>query len=65
MVLYFVTMHPHMGILYYPWQYFTALRRLLGELRRTVSGNFHISWIMCATVVVWLVETIWERYPFV
>ena len=64
-VLYFVTMHPHMGILYYPWQYFTAMAPpYWEEFAGTVSGNFHISWIMCATVVVWLVETIWERYPF-
>ena len=64
-VMYFVTMHPHMGILYYPWQYFTALAPPYWEnFAGTVSGNFHISWIMCATVVVWLVETIWERYPF-
>lgn len=64
-ILYFVTMHPHMGILYYPWQYFAALAPPYWEdFAGTVSGNFHISWIMCATVVVWLVETIWERYPF-
>lgn len=64
-VLYFVTMHPHMGILYYPWQYFGALAPpYWEEFAGTVSGNFHISWIMCATVVVWLVETIWERWPF-
>ena len=64
-VLYFVTMHPHMGILYYPWQYFTSIAPPYWEdFAGTVSGNFHISWIMCATVVVWLVETIWERYPF-
>ena len=64
-VLYFVTMHPHMGILFYPWQYFTALAPPYWEnFAGTVSGNFHIAWIMCATVAVWLVETIWERYPF-
>jgi AAT family amino acid transporter len=64
-ILYFVTMHPHMGILYYPWQYFTSIAPpYWEEFAGTVSGNFHISWIMCATVVVWLVETIWERYPF-
>jgi AAT family amino acid transporter len=64
-VLYFVTMHPHMGILFYPWQYFAALAPpYWEEFAGTVSGNFHVSWIMCATVVVWLVETIWERWPF-
>jgi amino acid transporter, AAT family len=64
-IVYFVTMHPHMGILYYPWQYFTSIAPpYWGEFADTVSGNFHVSWIMCCTVSVWLVETIWERYPF-
>jgi amino acid transporter, AAT family len=64
-VVYFVTMHPHMGILYHPWQYFTSIAPpYWEEFADTVSGNFHISWIMCCTVVVWLVETIWNRYPF-
>ncbi|MUM78855.1 hypothetical protein GKC30_14565 [Pseudodesulfovibrio sp. F-1] len=64
-VIYFVTMHPHMGILYHPWQYFTSIAPpYWEEFADTVSGNFHVSWIMCCTVVVWLVETIWERYPF-
>jgi len=64
-VVYFITMHPHMGILYYPWQYFTSIAPPYWEkFANTVSGNFHVSWIMCCTVSVWLVETIWERYPF-
>ncbi len=64
-LVYFVTMHPHMGILYDPWQYFTSIAPPYWErFADTVSGNFHIGWIMCCTVVVWLVETIWERYPF-
>ncbi len=64
-IVYFVTMHPHMGILYHPWQYFTSIAPPYWEqFADTVSGNFHVSWIMCCTVVVWLVETIWERYPF-
>ncbi len=64
-VVYFVTMHPHMGILYFPWQYFTSIAPPYWEkFANTVSGNFHVSWIMCCTVSVWLVETIWERYPF-
>jgi AAT family amino acid transporter len=64
-IVYFMTMHPHMGILYYPWQSFTSIAPpYWEEFADTVSGNFHVSWIMCCTVVVWLVETIWERYPF-
>ncbi len=64
-IVYFVTMHSHMGILYDPWQSFTSIAPpYWEEFADTVSGNFHISWIMCCTVVVWLVETIWGRYPF-
>ncbi len=65
MVIYFMTMHNHMGILYYPWQYFTAICPPYWEqFAQTVSANFHVAWIMCCTVVVWFVEGIWERYPF-
>ena len=64
-LIYFMTMHSHMGILYYPWQYFTSIAPPYWEkFANTVSGNFHVSWIMCATVSVWMVETIWERWPF-
>ncbi|MTI18014.1 hypothetical protein E1162_12275 [Rhodobacteraceae bacterium RKSG542] len=64
-IVYFVTMHSHMGILYQPWQYFTSIAPPYWEnFADTVSGNFHIAWIMCCTVVIWLVETIWQRYPF-
>lgn len=65
MIIYFITMHSHMAILYYPWQEFTAITPpYWEEFANTVSGNFHIAWIMSATVIVWLYETIWERYPF-
>jgi len=64
-LIYFMTMHSHMGILYYPWQFFTSIAPPYWEkFANTVSGNFHVSWIMCCTVSVWLVETIWGRYPF-
>ncbi|WP_290918073.1 hypothetical protein [Halodesulfovibrio sp.] len=64
-IVYFVTMHPHMGILYHPWQSFTSIAPPYWEgFADTVSGNFHMAWIMCCTVVVWLLETIWQRYPF-
>jgi AAT family amino acid transporter len=64
-LIYFMTMHSHMAILYYPWQEFTAITPPYWEkFANTVSGNFHVSWIMCATVSVWIVETIWGRFPF-
>lgn len=64
-IVYFLTMHSHMAILFYPWQQYTAITPGYWEtFANTVSGNFHIGWIMCCTVTVWLYETIWERYPF-
>ena len=65
LLIYFMTMHNHMGILYYPWQYFTSICPPYWEnFAETVSANFHVAWIMCCTVVVWFMEGIWERFPF-
>ena len=65
LIIFFVTMHPHMAILYVPWQTFTAtLPPYWENFANTVSGNFHVAWIMCCSVTIWLYETIWERYPF-
>ncbi len=65
MIVYLLTMHSHMAILFYPWQKYTAITPPYWEgFANTVSGNFHIAWIMCCTVVVWVYESIWQRYPF-
>lgn len=65
MIVYFVAFHSHMAILFDPWQKFTAITPPWWEdFANTVHGNFNIAWIMCCTVVVWMYETIWERYPF-
>lgn len=65
MIVYFVAFHSHMAILFDPWQQFTAITPPWWEdFANTVHGNFNIAWIMCATVIVWMYETIWERYPF-
>jgi len=62
--IYFIFMHPHYRVLFYPWQEYTASFPWWYESFRTLSGNFNVGWIMCATVSVWLTETILERYPF-
>jgi len=63
--IFLCTMHSHFGLLYYPWQYFTCVLPPWWEgIADTVSGNFHIAWIMCCTVVVWMNETIWDKWPF-
>lgn len=65
MIVYFVAFHSHMAILFDPWQKFTAIAPPWWEaFANTVHGNFNIAWIMCCTVIVWMYETIWERYPF-
>lgn len=65
LVIYMLTMHSHMAILFYPWQEFTAVTPPWWmDFAGTVSGNFHIAWIMSCTVIVWMVETTWERWPF-
>lgn len=65
MIVYLLTMHSHMAILFYPWQEYTAITAPYWQkFANTVSGNFHIAWIMSCTVVVWVYETIWQRYPF-
>lgn len=65
MIVYFVAFHSHMAILFDPWQSFTAIAPPWWEsFANTVHGNFNIAWIMCCTVIVWMYETIWERYPF-
>lgn len=63
-LIYFFTMHAHFHVLFYPWQKFAAAFPWWYEHARTLSGNFSVGWIMCGTIAVWLVETIWERYPF-
>ncbi len=65
MLVYFVVFHSHMAILFDPWQQFTAITPPWWEdFANTVHGNFNIAWIMCCTVIVWMYETLWERYPF-
>ena len=62
--VYLICMHPHYRVLFYPWQEFTAAFPWWYEKFRTLSGNFNVGWIMCATVSVWLTEMVLERYPF-
>ena len=62
--VYFIFMHPHYMVLFYPWQKFAAAMPWWYESAKTLSGNYNVGWIMCGTIAVWLIETIWERYPF-
>lgn len=63
--LFLFLMHPHYGILFYPWQKFVAAFPWWYKYAHTLHGNFNVGWVMCATVSIWLLETIFDRYPFV
>lgn len=61
---FFVLLQPHFGILFYPWQKYVAAFPWWEKIAGTLSGNFNLGWIMCWTVAVWTIETLWEGYPF-
>lgn len=62
---FFIFMHPHYNVLFYPWQTFAAAYPWWYEAFHTLSGNFNVGWIMCGTAAVWLAETTFEKYPFI
>lgn len=62
--VFFFVMHPHYGILFYPWQKFTAAFPWYYDFARTLHGNFSVGLMMWCTVTIWLTETIWERKPW-
>jgi len=64
-VLFFVLMHPHFGVLFIPWQYYTAaVPAWWYHIAHTLHGDFSVGWVMCCTCTLWFVESIWERQPF-
>jgi len=69
--LFFILMHPHMALLFVPWQVYTAslmtpekVGNWWYEIAGTLHGNFNVAWIMAMTCTVWYFESIWEREPF-
>ncbi|MGN0838852.1 MAG: hypothetical protein ACI4NN_07190 [Pyramidobacter sp.] len=59
-----VFFHPHMGILFYPWQIWTAVVPWWENFADTLSGNFCLGAIMCWTAVLWITNVTFEGYPF-
>ncbi len=48
-IVYFVTMHSHMGILYYPWQYFSSITPPYGKISLTLfQGTFMLHGLCAA-----------------
>lgn len=61
---FFIIIHPHFGVLFYPWQKYTAAFPWWEKVFGTLSGNFNLGWIMCWTVAIWLTEIVMKGYPF-
>lgn len=61
---YFLLIHPHFGVMFYPWQKFAAGFPWWQSFTQTIHGNFTVGFIMTATVTTLLTETVWERKPW-
>ena len=61
---FFVFMHPHYHVLFWPFQEYAAAYPWWYGFAHTLHGNFNVGWIMCGTVSIWMLELTFERYPF-
>ena len=59
-----ILFHPHMGVLFYPWQTWTAVAPWWEDYAQTLSGNFCLGGVMCWTAVMWIFNVTFEGYPF-
>ena len=69
LVLFFVTigfvlvLHPHFGIIFYPWQEFTAAFPWWEKTFDTLSGRVNLGWIVSWTAAIWFIQVTYEGYP--
>lgn len=57
-------LHPHFGIIFYPWQKFAAAFPWWQPGFGTLSGLFNLGWMMCWTSALWIIQVTYEGYPF-
>ncbi len=56
--------HPHMGVLFYPWQTWAAVVPWWENFSKTLSSNFCLGLIMCWTATMWITNVTFEGYPY-
>jgi len=56
--------HPHLGILFYPWQVYAASMPWWEGLANTLSSNFCLGLLMSWTAALWIIQVTYEGYPF-
>lgn len=59
-----LVLHPHFGIIFYPWQVYTSAFPWWEKTFQTLSGRFCLGWMMSWTATLWFVQITWEGYPF-
>ncbi|MDO4179103.1 MAG: hypothetical protein Q4D21_07925 [Phascolarctobacterium sp.] len=62
---FFVLIHPHYHVLFWPFQEYAAAYPWWYNFAHTLHGNFNVGWVMCGTVAIWMLEITFDRYPFV
>lgn len=64
-ITFFILMHAHYHVLFWPWQEYAAAYPWWYSFAHTLHGNFNVGWVMCGTVAIWMLELTFDRYPFV
>jgi len=62
-VFYTLVLHPHMGILFYPWQEFAAAFPWWESMVNTLSGRFNLGWMVSWTAAIWIIQVLYEGWP--
>ena len=61
---YFLLYHPHLGILFYPWQFYAAAVPWWEGIANTLHSNFNLGLMMSWTAALWIIQVTYEGYPF-
>lgn len=61
---YLLLYHPHLGILFYPWQFYAAAVPWWESIANTLHSNFCLGLMMSWTAALWIIQVTYEGFPF-
>ncbi len=61
---YFLLYHPHLGILFYPWQTYAAAVPWWENYANTLHSNYLLGMMMSWTAALWITQVTYEGYPY-
>lgn len=61
---YLLLYHPHLGILFYPWQFYAAAVPWWEGIANTLHSNFCLGLMMSWTAALWIIQVTYEGFPF-